>query len=378
MPVYINLPQASLGTAMVAVGALAARDIAGHFALPRWAVRAVTLGVGGWLACSLDLGLPPEIMNSSHTPAAVWSRAVALLWVGISAGIAIWLRCRSAAGEFDPSRRRLMQSAGAVAVSAPLAATGYGMYIAQRAPRLTEIDVAVAGLHPDLHGLRMVQISDIHLSPFFSRTDLVRAVDLANETKAQIALVTGDLISSAADPLDECLAELRRLRADAPTLGCLGNHEVYARAENYCAAKGRAAGIDFLRTEARQLRFGRGVLNMAGVDYQRKGLPYLPGAEKLVRPGMTNVLLSHNPDVLPVAARQGYDVMLSGHTHGGQVTVEILHQSISPARFYTPFVRGLYRVGNTAGFVTSGLGTVGAPVRISAEPEIALIRLVNA
>ena len=70
--------------------------------------------------------------------------------------------------------------------------------------------------------------------------------------------------------------------------------------------------------------------------------------------------------------------MLSGHTHGGQVTVEILHQSITPARFYTPFVRGLYTHGRTSAYVNTGLGTVGAPIRIGAEPEIALIRLVKA
>ena len=74
------------------------------------------------------------------------------------------------------------------------------------------------------------------------------------------------------------------------------------------------------------------------------------------------MLLQHNPDVFPVAARQGYNLLLAGHTHGGQVTVEILDQSINPARFFTPYVYGLYRQGNAAAYVTRGIGTIGIPL----------------
>src|ERR1017187_4567140 len=92
----------------------------------------------------------------------------------------------------------------------------------------------------------------------------------------------------------------------------------------------------------------------------------------------TNVLLQHNPDVFPAAARQGYNLLLAGHTHGGQVTVEILDQSINPARFFTPYVYGLYRKRNPAAYVTRGIGTIGIPARIGAPPEISLLRLRKA
>ena len=95
-------------------------------------------------------------------------------------------------------------------------------------------------------------------------------------------------------------------------------------------------------------------------------------------PAALNVLLSHNPDVFPVAARQGYNLMLAGHTHGGQVTVEILDQSVNPARFFTPYVYGLYRSGAAAAYVTRGIGTIGVPVRFGAPPEISLLRLRKA
>ena len=121
-------------------------------------------------------------------------------------------------------------------------------------------------------------------------------------------------------------------------------------------------------------------LNLAGQDFQsqRERGRYLRGAERLIVPGATNLLLQHNPDVFPVAARQGYNLLLAGHTHGGQVTVEILDQSINPARFFTPYVYGLYRIGASAAYVTRGIGTIGIPARIGAPPEITLLRLRKA
>jgi hypothetical protein len=119
---------------------------------------------------------------------------------------------------------------------------------------------------------------------------------------------------------------------------------------------------------------------VAGVDYQPlfQKANYLRNAARLVVPGETNLLLSHNPDVFPVAARQGYNLMLAGHTHGGQVSVEILDQAINPARFFTPYVYGLFRQGPAAAYVTRGIGTIGIPARIGAPPEISLLRLRKA
>jgi predicted MPP superfamily phosphohydrolase len=111
------------------------------------------------------------------------------------------------------------------------------------------------------------------------------------------------------------------------------------------------------------------------VDYQPLRAPYLNGAEAWTAPGALNVMLSHNPDVFPVAARKGYPLTISGHTHGGQVRVEILGTDWNVARFYTPFVDGLYQQGSSAVFVSRGIGTIGVPARLGAPPEVALIQL---
>jgi predicted MPP superfamily phosphohydrolase len=105
---------------------------------------------------------------------------------------------------------------------------------------------------------------------------------------------------------------------------------------------------------------------------------YLTGKRGLVAPDGFNILLSHNPDVFPAAVQQGYNLLLAGHTHGGQISVEILDQNINPARFFTPFVRGLYRSGASSAYVTRGIGTIGIPVRLGAPPEISLLRLRKA
>jgi hypothetical protein len=90
-----------------------------------------------------------------------------------------------------------------------------------------------------------------------------------------------------------------------------------------------------------------------------------------------NLLLSHNPDVFPVAAAKGFDLTLSGHTHGGQINFEILGRNLNITDFFTPYTKGLYTQPTSSIYVTSGLGTIGMPVRLGAPPEITLIRLCN-
>src|SRR5260221_7818484 len=121
--------------------------------------------------------------------------------------------------------------------------------------RISEVKIPIPNLPRDLDGLRIVQVTDVHLSPFLSESEFARAIDMANETRAHIALMTGDLITRRGDPLDACLRELARLRADACVLGCLGNHETLTETEDYVTREGARVGIRFLRGQTAQLRF---------------------------------------------------------------------------------------------------------------------------
>jgi hypothetical protein len=329
--------------------------------------------VAGFSFLASRYRVPPNVAETAGGISQVWL-------FGSTAGYLAYRTVRFIAEriwgpKFDPSRRRLLNAAGGGLLAAPFIAVGYGSLIERLDFHVREVDIPVPNLPAGLDGLRLLHLSDIHLSAFLSEKDLARVIDSANELRPHLALVTGDLITTGGDPVEVCLRQLSRLRADAGILGCMGNHEDYALVEDFVEREAARLGMPFLRSRAQQLKFGDAVLNVAGVDYQRSGKTYLAGAEKLLVPGAYNLLLSHNPDVFPVAAEKGYDLTLAGHTHGGQVNVEILHQPINPARFFTPFVYGLYRRGNAAEYVTRGIGTIGIPARIGAPPEIALLRL---
>jgi hypothetical protein len=341
----------------------------------RLAVGACFVLLIAMLAGGFSLGFARVLVRIPPGHWIAWTRAAALGWALLSIGAfaALWL-WRSVP-RFDPSRRRLLRAASGVIAGAPVLAGGFGVFVERSRIVARPVDLKIAGLPPDLNGLRLVQLTDIHLGPFLSEKELVRAVDLANEFRAHLALVTGDLVTERGDPLDACLARLSRLWSSDGVFGCLGNHEGYARVEGYTTSQARRLGIEFLRRGRRQLRFGTASLNLAGVDYQKMGGPYLENSASLADKGSFNVLLSHNPDVFPVAVKQGYNLVVSGHTHGGQINFEIFDRSVNISKLYTPYVYGEYRQDSSLLYVSRGIGTVAIPVRLGAPPEVNLIRL---
>jgi hypothetical protein len=318
----------------------------------------------------------------------------------------------------DPGRRYFFRAATAAAGAAPFLGAMYG-YAAERLKyQVRREEIPISNLNPALDGLSIVQISDIHLSGYMPRAQVRRAVDMANELGAHLAVVTGDFITSASDPLQDCIDEIRQLRAPLGTWGCNGNHEIYARVEDLAQSLFAQAGMKLLRSENVQLTFNGAQFNLIGVDYQRERTSAghkkqtLTDVETLVRRDIPNILLSHNPNSFPRAAELGIELSLAGHTHGGQIQVEILDHRLSPARFITDYIAGLYQrplfapsldnprysrvdgyseaprvsrfpamvnpTGMASIYVNRGLGTVGAPVRIGVPPEITLIVLRRA
>jgi predicted MPP superfamily phosphohydrolase len=267
---------------------------------------------------------------------------------------------------------------------------------------IERVDVPVANLPPELDGLRIAQLSDIHIGDYMPPHEIARAVDMANDLQPDIYFVTGDFVSSQGDPLDACITELSRLRAPLGVWGCNGNHEIYAGVEDDAERLFREKGMRLLRAASAVVEHNGGRFNLLGVDYQRDHMtsgersgPMLREIEALVRRDMPNVLLSHNPNSFRRAAELGIELSLAGHTHGGQIKFEIVDHSVSPARLISPFVAGLYRLpipmnghagaapaGNglqkAALYVNRGLGTFGFPVRIGVPPEITLLTLRKA
>ena len=350
-------------------------------------VRGFVVAMNLWVLSGLLLSIPsvhirlrlPSQERALYCAAAyVWAFASTGAWITLSVYRAA--RRRLKPETMDPSRRRLLNAAGAAAAVAPFGLTGFGALIERTDFQVREVDLKFPNLPKDLEGLRIAQLSDIHLSLYLSERELARAVDAVNAARANLVLITGDLISFEGDPLEACLRQLARLRSDAGLWGCLGNHEVYANSEEQTVEGGARRGIRFLRGESVPLRFGSATLQLSGVDYESiwQRPRYLAGAERLAAPEAFNLLMAHNPDVFPAAAQKGFDLTLSGHTHGGQVTVEYLHQTLNVARFVTPYVYGEYRRPEGAAlYVTRGIGTIGLPLRLGAPPEIAVLRLIR-
>ncbi|MBL8216732.1 MAG: metallophosphoesterase [Bryobacterales bacterium] len=341
--------------------------------------RLVKLAVGlslCWASISIIGNLRPVAMRFETGPTATWIKGMGELWgITVGAALTLYLIVVNLEQRYKPERREFLDAARTAILAAPAVFTAYGTGIGRSDYEMKEIDIRIPGLHKDLQGLRILHLSDIHLSPFLSERELARVIDMGNEARAKLCVVTGDFITNGLDPLEACMDQLARIRCEAGVLGCNGNHEIFARAEERTRQLGGARGMRILRDETAVLRFGDARLNIAGVDYQRFHEPYLVHTARHKQEGMVNLLLSHNPDVFPVAAKQGWDLTLAGHTHGGQITVEILHQWANVARMFTPYVSGKYEQDGKSLYVTRGIGTVGVPARVGAPPEVSIIRL---
>jgi predicted MPP superfamily phosphohydrolase len=391
--------------AAVALLALAsvARNMRGPISRGSWR----TAFFGFWLSSSIFSYLFIKVVAAAEwlwrrfRPACSTKSRLASAWPSPVAAA-------GASETVNHSRRYFFQAAGVVAGAVPFVSAGYG-FVAERFRYVVrEVEIPVANLPPALDGLRITQISDIHIGAYMPADQVRRAVDMANELRGDLTVVTGDFVTGRFDPLEDCIAELSRLRAPLGVWGCNGNHEIYAGVEARAALLFQRFGMKLLRLENAELRWQGTSFNLLGVDYQRQHdgddnpLPMLVGVEPLIRRGIPNILLSHNPNSFPRAAELGIELSLAGHTHGGQVNVEILDHYFNPAEFLTPYVAGLYqrplfapshlpdaatsgsrspagiRSAASSIYVNRGLGTIGAPVRLGVPPEITRITLRRA
>ena len=244
-----------------------------------------------------------------------------------------------------------------------VAAVGTILSLHQR-PRIRRRDVEVAGLPQAFDGYRIVQISDLHCGPFASGQRVARWVATANRLEPDVVAVTGDLIANGTAFIDTVARALGGLRARAGAFAAMGNHDYFGDGEAMVRAL-EAAGLTVLRNRGVELRREDRAIYLAGVDdtWTRRHDVARALAQRPV--GMPSVLLAHDPVLFPEAAEHGVDLVLSGHTHGGQVAVQILARKLNLARLITRFTNGVYQQGRSTLYVNRGLGTTGTPVRLA-------------
>lgn len=268
----------------------------------------------------------------------------------------------------------------AIAVPAlALAATLAGLINAQRRARIVNVDVPMNNLPAALHGFIIVQISDIHVGPTIKRGYLDAIVDAVNAVNADMIAVTGDLVDGSVRMLAPHTAPLARLAARHGAYFVTGNHEYYSGAPAWIAEITRL-GLRVLSNEHVVLLHDGAALLVAGVpDYsahhfipahRSDPVAALAGAPAEIR---HRILLAHQPRTAPAAAAAGFDLQLSGHTHGGQFWPWNLF-----VRFQQPFTAGLHRLNDLWVYTSRGIGYWGPSNRFGVPSEITRVRLVAA
>lgn len=286
----------------------------------------------------------------------------------------------------DPSRRHFLKSTVNFAAAAPFAVSGYGVLLERRRFVVERFYLPVAGLGAATAPLSIVHLTDLHVGPFMSAEELSQYVNAVNELKPDLIALTGDFVTSEASEADTCADVLAKLRARLGVFACIGNHEIYARADERLAKLFASHGIRTLRNDGVTLETGAGRVSILGIDDLRAGRPNLAAAQRAVRdnPGEIKILLSHRPEIFPAAALAGIDTVLSGHYHGGQVKLFAAPESFSVARLLTPYAEGPYRLTAKDSdrvahlFVARGIGTSGLPIRVNCPPQIAHLTLTQA
>jgi uncharacterized protein len=257
--------------------------------------------------------------------------------------------------------------------------TVWGAWQARRTPSIAEVDIPIPGLPPALNGFTIVQLSDIHVGPTIRALDVQAMVERANALAPDAIVITGDLVDGAVADLAPHTAPLSGLSAPAGCYMVTGNHEYYSGAEEWIT-EFRRLGLTVLMNEHAVIDRHGSRLVLAGVpDYTAHH--FVPShrsdpaaaLKDVPEDAAVRILLAHQPRTAPLAAKAGFDIQLSGHTHGGQFW---------PWKYFVPMqqplVEGLHKLEGMWVYVSRGTGYWGPPKRVAAPSEITCIRLIPA
>jgi uncharacterized protein len=315
----------------------------------------------------------------------VW---IAFLWMGVvfllsvflglaDAGRAVaWVARKLALPDApaDPARRVLLSRALAVGVGSVVAGLSVvGVRSALAGLRIKDVPVRIANLPPALAGLRLVQISDVHIGPLLQKEWVEGVVERVRALRPDLVAITGDLVDGSVEELREHVAPLARL-AEAPrgVYFTTGNHEYYSGVDDWLRYL-PTLGIRPLANERVEVAPGLDVAGIHDPTGRGRHAPDLPAALLGRQANRPVVLLAHQPRQFREAARQGVSLTLSGHTHGGQIWPFSWLVAL-----VQPYIAGLHRLGEAQLYVSRGTGFWGPPMRVFAPAEITLLRLFPA
>jgi predicted MPP superfamily phosphohydrolase len=283
--------------------------------------------------------------------------------------------------KFDASRRVFLRRGMYGITASAFGATGFGVFVAPATPTITRESMIISHLPPAFEGTTIGVVSDIHSSPAMTRDDMDGYVQELMRLSPDLIVVPGDFVNSATDEVYPFAESFGALQAPLGVYGVMGNHDFYASRPDIVAREVNRCGVNLLRNDGVTLRRGSDSIALLGID--DTGRPdRASGAMLSARKGSslpdTTILLCHRPYFLEQASREGIDLMISGHTHGGQIVfARVGDISITPAQLFSPYVWGKYEWGDTKMYVTRGIGTVGLPVRMNCSPELVILTLTR-
>jgi uncharacterized protein len=275
------------------------------------------------------------------------------------------------------TRREFLKGAGAAVLVGAVGVPAYGGVVEAWDYEVTETAVSIKDLPERFEGFRIAQVSDVHHGRLVSIEEVRRVVGLANAARADMVALTGDYTTSLRRYVEPCAEALAELKAPEGVWAVLGNHDHNTDGTLTRQALARR-GIEVLTNANTTLRRGADVLQLAGVDDWGWGRADYVRALSGVDVSRPSVLLAHEPRALDEPETRGVSLILSGHTHGGQVALPFVG---APATYFFKhlnYLRGMYEKEGTRLYVSRGTGMIGVPVRVGARPEVAVLRLQRA
>jgi len=292
----------------------------------------------------------------------------------------------SVADPVSPCRRHFLEQTAVLISTTPFVAAGYGLLHSRLDVEVVQPRIPLARLPKAFDGFRIAQLSDIHISPFTTADYVHRCVRITNELKPDLIALTGDYIAWDTEQQGEVVRTLAGLRAPFGVFGCLGNHEEESGTEESITRLFTAQGIQILRQARVPIVLGGETLNLIGIDdpngqteteCRRDLHRKLRQIKELMMPETVNILLSHGdfPNMFDQVAELGIYLMLAGHTHGGQISLDFVHRGLNLSHLIYDYNSGWYEKNGAQLYVNRGIGTTGFPIRLGARPEITVFEL---
>ena len=273
------------------------------------------------------------------------------------------------------------------------ATMGTGVYNATASGiELVRVPVRVRNLPDSLRGLKIGLLTDLHASSIVSSRLIKASGDLLLAEEPDLIAITGDFVSGATkflsgsigtfrkEHVTRCAEALSHLKAPLGIYGVLGNHDFWSGAESVetiCETFTRHIGVVWLRNRSVTVKRGGASFRLLGVDDYWEPSCSLSAACRGLDGDSVRILLSHNPDINDDIAlsRERIDLVLSGHTHGGQVVMPVLGQPVMPSKFGQKYRAGLVRDGDRQTYISRGVGCLLAPIRLNCPPEVTVLTL---